>query len=110
MRFIQVSCLGASPSSESRYLRAKAAAEGAVLSALPEVGILIPISCHVYFRSISFDNLLSSIGHRYETCCDDWYRGSNFESMGFCFKKIWLSSTCRGWVYQVCFTYINYKF
>ncbi|KAL6210781.1 hypothetical protein ACLB2K_016013 [Fragaria x ananassa] len=42
MRFIQVSCLGASPSSESRYLRAKAAAEGAVLSALPEATVMRP--------------------------------------------------------------------
>lgn len=37
MRFIQVSCLGASPSSPSRMLRAKAAAEEAVLRELPEV-------------------------------------------------------------------------
>ena len=37
MRFIQVSCLGASLSSPSRMQRAKAAAEEAVLSALPEV-------------------------------------------------------------------------
>ena len=37
MRFIQVSCLGASPSSPSRLLRAKAAAEEAVLRELPEV-------------------------------------------------------------------------
>lgn len=37
MRFIQVSCLGASLSSPSRLLRAKAAAEEAVLRELPEV-------------------------------------------------------------------------
>lgn len=37
MRFIQVSCLGASPSSSSRMLRCKAAAEEAVLRELPEV-------------------------------------------------------------------------
>lgn len=37
MRYIQVSCLGASPSSASRMLRAKAAAEEAVLKELPEV-------------------------------------------------------------------------
>ena len=37
MRFIQVSCLGASPSSPSRMLKAKAAAEEAVLRELPEV-------------------------------------------------------------------------
>ncbi|RVX19103.1 NADH dehydrogenase [ubiquinone] 1 alpha subcomplex subunit 9, mitochondrial [Vitis vinifera] len=36
MRFIQVSCLGASPSSPSRMLMAKAAAEEAVLRELPE--------------------------------------------------------------------------
>lgn len=37
MRFIQVSCLGASLSSSSRYLKSKAAAEEAVLRELPEV-------------------------------------------------------------------------
>ncbi|KAB1208791.1 NADH dehydrogenase [ubiquinone] 1 alpha subcomplex subunit 9, mitochondrial [Morella rubra] len=37
MRFIQISCLGASPSSPSRFRRAKAAAEEAVLRELPEV-------------------------------------------------------------------------
>lgn len=37
MRFIQVSCLGASPSSPSRMLRAKAAAEEAILREIPEV-------------------------------------------------------------------------
>ena len=39
MRFIQVSCLGVSLSSPSRMQRAKAAAEEAVLSALPEVNL-----------------------------------------------------------------------
>lgn len=42
MRFIQVSCLGASPSSSSRMLRAKAAAEEAVLRELPEATIMKP--------------------------------------------------------------------
>ncbi|KAK9944971.1 hypothetical protein M0R45_010505 [Rubus argutus] len=42
MRFIQVSCLGASPSSPSRLLRAKAAAEEAVLRELPEATIMRP--------------------------------------------------------------------
>ncbi|XP_050141066.1 NADH dehydrogenase [ubiquinone] 1 alpha subcomplex subunit 9, mitochondrial-like [Malus sylvestris] len=37
MRFIQVSCLGASSSSPSRFLRTKAVAEEAVLSELLEV-------------------------------------------------------------------------
>lgn len=37
MRFIQVSCLGASSTSPSRMLRAKAAAEEAILRELPEV-------------------------------------------------------------------------
>uniref|UniRef100_A0A2N9H9G3 NAD-dependent epimerase/dehydratase domain-containing protein n=1 Tax=Fagus sylvatica TaxID=28930 RepID=A0A2N9H9G3_FAGSY len=37
MRFIQISCLGASPSSPSRLLKAKAAAEESVLRELPEV-------------------------------------------------------------------------
>jgi len=37
MRFIQVSCLGASASSPSRMLRAKAAAEEAIMRVLPEV-------------------------------------------------------------------------
>jgi len=38
-RFIQISCLGASASSSSRMLRAKAAAEEAVLREFPEVSI-----------------------------------------------------------------------
>ncbi|KAL5712091.1 hypothetical protein ACHQM5_014296 [Ranunculus cassubicifolius] len=42
MRFLQVSCLGASPSSPSRMLRAKAAAEESVMSELPEATILKP--------------------------------------------------------------------
>lgn len=42
MRFIQVSCLGASPSSSSRMLRCKAAAEEAVLRELPEATIFKP--------------------------------------------------------------------
>ncbi|WZZ18637.1 hypothetical protein YC2023_111726 [Brassica napus] len=42
MRFIQVSCLGASLSSPSRMQRAKAAAEEAVLSALPEATVMRP--------------------------------------------------------------------
>ncbi|TKY52780.1 NADH dehydrogenase of ubiquinone 1 alpha subcomplex subunit 9 [Spatholobus suberectus] len=42
LRFIQVSCLGASSSSPSRMLRAKAAAEEAVLRELPEATILKP--------------------------------------------------------------------
>lgn len=37
MRFIQVSCLGASTSSPSRMLRAKATSEKAVLEEIPEV-------------------------------------------------------------------------
>ncbi|KAJ0051680.1 hypothetical protein Pint_01647 [Pistacia integerrima] len=42
MRFIQISCLGASPSSPSRLLSAKAAAEESVLRELPEATILRP--------------------------------------------------------------------
>ncbi|KAK4273003.1 hypothetical protein QN277_021479 [Acacia crassicarpa] len=42
MRFIHVSCLGASPSSPSRMLRAKAAAEEAILKELPEATVLKP--------------------------------------------------------------------
>ncbi|XP_028765531.1 NADH dehydrogenase [ubiquinone] 1 alpha subcomplex subunit 9, mitochondrial-like [Neltuma alba] len=42
MRFIHVSCLGASPSSPSRMLRAKAAAEEAILKELPEATIMKP--------------------------------------------------------------------
>ncbi|KAJ4851341.1 hypothetical protein Tsubulata_005711 [Turnera subulata] len=42
MRFIQVSCLGASTSSPSRFLRAKAAAEEAVLREIPEATIVKP--------------------------------------------------------------------
>lgn len=37
VRFIQVSCLGASASSPSRLLRAKAAAEKSVMEEIPEV-------------------------------------------------------------------------
>ncbi|KAL1550103.1 NADH dehydrogenase [ubiquinone] 1 alpha subcomplex subunit 9, mitochondrial-like [Salvia divinorum] len=42
MRYIQVSGLGASPSSPSRMLRAKAAAEEAILRELPEVTVMRP--------------------------------------------------------------------
>lgn len=42
MRYIQVSCLGASPSSPSRLLKAKAAAEEAVLREIPEATVLRP--------------------------------------------------------------------
>uniref|UniRef100_A0A1D1XI11 NADH dehydrogenase [ubiquinone] 1 alpha subcomplex subunit 9, mitochondrial n=1 Tax=Anthurium amnicola TaxID=1678845 RepID=A0A1D1XI11_9ARAE len=42
MRFIQVSCLGASSTSPSRMLKAKAAAEDAVLRELPEATIMKP--------------------------------------------------------------------
>ncbi|KAK4366150.1 hypothetical protein RND71_014030 [Anisodus tanguticus] len=42
MRFIQVSCLGASPASSSRMLRAKAAGEEAVTRELPEATIMRP--------------------------------------------------------------------
>lgn len=37
MRFIQLSCLGASKSSPSRMLQAKAAAEESIFRELPEV-------------------------------------------------------------------------
>lgn len=42
MRFINVSCLGASPSSPSRMLRAKAAAEESILHEFPEATIMKP--------------------------------------------------------------------
>ncbi|GFZ13485.1 NAD(P)-binding Rossmann-fold superfamily protein [Actinidia rufa] len=42
VRFIQVSCLGASQSSPSRMLRAKAAAEEAIMRELPEATIMRP--------------------------------------------------------------------
>ncbi|PIA40062.1 hypothetical protein AQUCO_02500052v1 [Aquilegia coerulea] len=42
MRFIQVSCLGASPSSPSRMLRAKAAAEETIMREFPEATIVKP--------------------------------------------------------------------
>ncbi|KZV21508.1 NADH dehydrogenase [Dorcoceras hygrometricum] len=42
LRYIQVSCLGASPSSPSKMLRAKAAAEEAILRELPEATVLKP--------------------------------------------------------------------
>lgn len=47
MRFIQVSCLGASPTSASRMLKAKAAAEEAILRELPEVSLFAPFKCVV---------------------------------------------------------------
>lgn len=64
MRFIQVSCLGASPSSPSRMLMAKAAAEEAVLGQLPEVKLLpLPesdfiVSC-LYLQLIGIDKVQS---------------------------------------------------
>ncbi|KAL8055292.1 hypothetical protein ABFX02_04G047200 [Erythranthe guttata] len=42
MRYIQVSCLGASPSSPSKLLRTKAAAEEAILRELPEATVVRP--------------------------------------------------------------------
>ncbi|KAK9756834.1 hypothetical protein RND81_01G124000 [Saponaria officinalis] len=42
MRFIQISCLGASTASESRMLKAKAAAEEVILRELPEATIMRP--------------------------------------------------------------------
>ncbi|KAJ8749135.1 hypothetical protein K2173_013742 [Erythroxylum novogranatense] len=42
MRFIQISCLGASPSSSSRMLRTKSAGEEAVLREIPEATIMKP--------------------------------------------------------------------
>ncbi|XAR61040.1 NADH:ubiquinone reductase (H(+)-translocating) [Bertholletia excelsa] len=42
MRFIQVSCLGASPSSPSRMLRAKAAAEEGIIREFPEATVMRP--------------------------------------------------------------------
>ncbi|KHG08643.1 hypothetical protein F383_12346 [Gossypium arboreum] len=42
MRFIQVSCLGSSLTSPSRFLRAKAAGEEAVLKELPEATVMKP--------------------------------------------------------------------
>ncbi|CAA0823920.1 ABC transporter C family member 5, partial [Striga hermonthica] len=42
MRYIQVSCLGASSSSKSKLLRTKAAAEEAVLRELPEATVMRP--------------------------------------------------------------------
>lgn len=42
MRYIQVSCLGASSSSPSRYLTSKAAAEKAILQEIPEATIMRP--------------------------------------------------------------------
>lgn len=54
MRFIQVSCLGASPSSESRMLRTKAAGEQSLLKEFPEVIIFF----------FSFSNAPG-----YDNCC-----------------------------------------
>lgn len=50
MRFIQVSCLGASLSSPSRMLRAKAAAEESILREFPQVGICPRILVHWNLR------------------------------------------------------------
>ncbi|KAM2636806.1 hypothetical protein EV1_021393 [Malus domestica] len=74
MRFIQVSCLGASSSSPSRFLRTKATAEEAVLRELPEATILR----HAVMVGTA-DRILNR-----------W---------GFFAKKIWLSSACWGQIY-----------
>lgn len=53
MRYIQVSCLGASPSSPSRMLRAKAAAEEAILRELPEVSCAPFFSFHMDLKFLA---------------------------------------------------------
>lgn len=54
MRFIQLSCLGASKSSPSRMLQAKAAAEESILRELPEViHILDLCNSKCFFEAIS---------------------------------------------------------
>lgn len=59
MRFINVSCLGASPSSPSRMLRAKAAAEEAILHELPEVNkpFTRPTSCFFAERKTTISSI-----------------------------------------------------
>lgn len=52
MRFIQISCLGASSSSPSRILRAKAAAEEAILREIPEVW-----TYYLFYFLVSYDLL-----------------------------------------------------
>jgi NADH dehydrogenase (ubiquinone) 1 alpha subcomplex subunit 9 len=44
MRFIQVSCLGASSASPSRMMRTKAAGEESVLKEFPEVIVILFLS------------------------------------------------------------------
>ena len=65
MRYIQVSGLGVSPSSPSRLLRAKAAAEEATLRELPEVSFALSVLVSHGFRefpvySSSLDRSLES--------------------------------------------------
>ncbi|KAI7984604.1 hypothetical protein LOK49_LG15G00704 [Camellia lanceoleosa] len=55
MRFIQVSCLGASSSSPSRMLRAKAAAEEAIMREIREA--VTPLISLVGFAALTFDDL-----------------------------------------------------
>lgn len=50
MRFIQVSCLGASSFSPSRMLRAKAAAEEAISKEFPEVEFYLKNSFSSFFH------------------------------------------------------------
>ena len=57
MRFVQVSCLGSSASSPSRFLKAKAAAEEAVLRELPEV----ELSCFMLLELITFIFIVSPV-------------------------------------------------
>lgn len=54
MRFVQMSCLGASPSSPSRMLRAKAAAEESVLREFPTV-----ITFYVYLIKLNLLGFLA---------------------------------------------------
>lgn len=58
MRYIQVSCLGASPSSPSRMLRAKAAAEEAILRELPEVNCALIVLLHIDLEFLALILLL----------------------------------------------------
>ncbi|XP_073263819.1 NADH dehydrogenase [ubiquinone] 1 alpha subcomplex subunit 9, mitochondrial isoform X3 [Populus alba] len=57
IRFIQVSCLGASASSPSRVLRAKAAGEEAVLREMHEQSLHAVINNHENWGNYSFEEL-----------------------------------------------------
>lgn len=45
--------------------------------------------------------MLPLSGHNYETGCNDWYRGSDYEPVGTICEKIWLFASLWWWIYEV---------